>query len=136
MDIEQNSPVEMISPRRLWFGFAIGAVAWLSVGGIYILINWRACMHQEEFGIPNPHPGARILIGVLALVLLTVAIIGGVISYSNWRHLSAQPLLRGEAVERHEFMALLGVVVAVTLGVGILWMAIPPLLLDICWRAR
>jgi hypothetical protein len=45
-------------------------------------------------------------------------------------------LLGGEAVERPQFIALLGVIVTVTLGMGILWLAIPPLFLDICWRAR
>jgi hypothetical protein len=33
-------------------------------------------------------------------------------------------------------MALIGVIVTATLGMGILWLAIPPFFLDICWRAR
>ena len=41
-----------------------------------------------------------------------------------------------DAVERREFMALLGVIVSVTLGMGIIWLALPPLFLDLCWRAR
>jgi hypothetical protein len=136
MAIDQTNPGSTISSRRLWFGFATSAVAWVSLGCIDILINWRACMHQQEYGIPDPHPGARILIGAVALVLLVIALIAGFISYTNWRSLSDQPLLGGEAVERPQFIALLGVIVTVTLGMGILWLAIPPLFLDICWRAR
>ena len=93
-------------------------------------------MHQEDYGIPDPHPGVRILIGIVALVLLAIALSAGFVSLSNWRRLSAQPLLSGEAVERDQFMAMLGVIVTLTLGMGILWLAIPPLFLDICWRAR
>lgn len=132
----ENTTAPAISSRRLWFGFSASVVAWVSLGCIDILINWRACMHQEDYGIPNPHPGARVLIGVAAFVLLLIALSAGSISYSNWRRLSANPLLGSEAVESREFVALLGVIVTVTLGMGILWLAIPPFFLDICWRAR
>jgi len=132
----ENTAVPAISSRRLWFGLVASVVAWVSLGCIDILINWRACMHQEDYGIPNPHPGARVLIGVAALVLLLIAIGAGSVSYTNWRRLSTGPLLGSEAVERSQFVALLGVIVTVTLGVGILWLAIPPFFLDICWRAR
>ncbi len=126
-----------IAPRKLWFGFVTSAVAWVSLGCIDIVINWRACMHQEDYGIPEPHPQVRVLIGVLALALLIVAISAGVTSYRNWRALSAQSKLLGaEAVERNEYIALLGVIITVTLGMGIVWLALPPLFLDLCWRAR
>jgi hypothetical protein len=136
MAIENNIPVTTISPRRLWFGLVTGTVAWVSLGCIDILINWRACMHQEDYGIPTPHRGARILIGLVALILLVIALTGGFISFSNWRHLSSQTLLGSEAVDRHQFLALIGVIVTITLGMGIVWLALPPLFLDICWRAR
>lgn len=132
----ENTANPTISSRRLWFGFAASVVAWVSLGCIDILINWRACTHLEDYGIPNPHPGARILIGIMALVLLLIALSAGSISYRNWRRLSIAPLLGSEAVESRQFVALLGVIVTVTLGAGILWLAIPPFFLDICWRAR
>jgi hypothetical protein len=94
-------------------------------------------MHQESFGVPSAHPGVRILFGVVALVLLLVTIAAGFTSYHNWRALSGgDRVLDAEAVERREFMALLGVIISVTLGMGIIWLALPPLFLDICWRAR
>jgi hypothetical protein len=101
------------------------------------LITWRACTHQEDFGIPSSQSGVRILFGIVALALLLVTIVAGLISYHNWRLLSGRTrVLDAEAVERREFMALLGVIVSVTLGMGIVWLALPPLFLDICWRAR
>jgi hypothetical protein len=136
MAIENHIPVTTISPQRLWFGSVTSTIAWVSLGCIDILINWRACMHQEDYGIPHSHPGARVLIGIVALILLVIAISGGFVSYKNWQRLSAQSLLSGEAVERHQFIALVGVIVTITLGMGILWLALPPLFLDICWRAR
>ena len=137
MAIEPDTPVRTVSPRKLWFGLATSAVAWASLGCLDILVTWRACTRQEGYGIPDPHPEVRVLYGVLALVLLAITIAAGVTSYRNWRQLSVrQPLLGAQAVERREFMALLGVIISVTLGMGILWLALPPLFLDICWRAR
>jgi hypothetical protein len=136
MAIETNGTTNSISSRRLWFGSIASAIAWVCLGCVDILINWRACMHQEQYGIAHPHPAARLFIGLAALILLVIAMSGGFVSYGNWRLLSSEPLLGGEAVQRQHFMALLGVIVAVTMGVGIVWLAIPPLFLDICWRAR
>lgn len=126
-----------VSPRKLWFGFVASAVAWVGAGCLDILVTWRACQHQEDFGIPNPHPYIRLLYGLLALGLLVISVWSGLTSYRNWRRLSAQKdFIEAEGVERHEFMAVLGVIITVTLGMGILWLALPPIFLDICWRAR
>ena len=137
MATETRGPLAPVKPRRLWFGFAASAASWIALGCLDLLITWRACTHQENFGVPSAHPGVRILFGVVALVLLLVTIAAGVTSYRNWRALSGRShVLDAEAVERREFMALLGVIVSVTLGMGIIWLALPPLFLDICWRAR
>ena len=126
-----------VPKRKLWFGFAASAIAWSSLGCIDILITWRACMHQEDFGIPSPRPEIRILFVVVALTLFALALTAGAVSYGNWRQLSSQSkLLNAQAVERREFMALLGVIISVTLGMGIVWLGLPPLFLDLCWRAR
>jgi hypothetical protein len=130
-------PESSVTPRKLWFGFASSAAAWVTLGCLDLLITWRACMTQEDYGIPVPRPEVRILYFVLALVLLAITVSAGVISYRNWRRLSAQSgLLDTQAVERREFMALIGVIVSVTLGMGIVFLALPPLFLDLCWRAR
>jgi len=137
MATERQRVISPVRPPRLWFGFAASAVSWVTLGCLDILITWRACTHQENFGIPSAHPAVRIAFGVVAIALLVVTIGAGFTSYRNWRWLSARDhLLDAEAIERHEFMALLGVIVSVTLGTGIVWLALPPFFLDICWRAR
>lgn len=126
-----------VAGRRLWFGTATAAAAWVLLGCADIVITWRACMVQEDYGIPSPRPDVRILYFVLALALLAVTAIAGFTSYRSWRSLSEQrAMLHSHGVERREFMAIGGVIIAVTMGMGILWLALPPLFLDLCWRAR
>lgn len=126
-----------VPARRLWFGFATAAAAWVALGCVDIVIAWRACTHQYDYGIPDPHPAARVALTVLACALLIVGIAAGVASYRNWQSLATAPaVLDTLAVDRREFMAVMGIIVSVTLGMGMLWLAIPPFFLDLCWRAR
>jgi O-antigen/teichoic acid export membrane protein len=126
-----------VAPRRLWFGLVTSAAAWVGLGLLDILICWRACTRQQGYGIPDPHPWARALFFVLALVLLALTVVAGFTSYRNWRKLSLEHrLLDAQGVERREFMAIVGVIISVTLGMGIVWLALPPLFLDLCWRAK
>jgi hypothetical protein len=137
MATKTRVPMAAVPPRRLWFGFAASAASWITLGCLDVLITWRACMHQEGFGVPNAHPSVRVLFVVFTLVLLAITMAAGFTSYRNWQSLSTSTRVLGaEAVERHEFMALLGVIVSVTLGMGIIWLSLPPLFLDLCWRAR
>lgn len=127
-----------ISPRKLWFGAIATAVSWAGLGCLDILITWRACQHQENFGLAGgSHVGIRLLYSLFAVALFVLSVWSGIVSYRNWQRLSAQRDFIGtEGVERHEFMAVLGVIITVTLGMGIVWFALPPIFLDICWRAR
>jgi hypothetical protein len=137
MATETRVSSAQVPTRRLWFGFGASALSWITLGCLDIVITWRACTHQEDFGIPSSHQSVRVLFGLLALALLVITAWAGFTSYRNWQSLSAQPhVLNAEAVERREFMALLGVIISLTLGMGIIWLALPPLFLDICWRAR
>lgn len=137
MSTEPIASSTPVPTRRLWFGFVASAIAWASLGCLDILITWRACMHQEDFGIPTPRPEVRILFVMVACALFALTATAGITSYGNWRRLSTQrKLLQAQAVERQEFMAMLGVIISVTLGMGIVWLALPPLFLDLCWRAR
>ncbi len=131
-----NSP-KAISNRRLWFEFAAAATAWLSLGSLDMVIGWRACIHQEQFGGPSYHPGARALYFVLWIVLFGLASLAGFMSYRTWRSLSKESeVLRAEGRERAEFMSLSGLFISITLGMGFLWMCLPLFMLQMCARAR
>jgi hypothetical protein len=137
MDIKENGRHSTVSPARLWFGLGAAAVAWVLLGFIDIIITWRSCVHQEQFGNASPHPGARVIYVAVAVSLFIVVLIAGTLSYRNWRTISLQrQFLEAAATDRREFMALLGVFVSVTLGVGVLWLSIPPLVIEFCLRAK
>lgn len=129
--------VVAIEPKRLWFGFAGAFFCWILLGCADIVICWRACTHQQDFGIPPSHPGVRVLIFAVALLLLGITAGAGIISYRNFRYFSEQrKMLDSLAVPRGEYMAVIGVILSLTLGFGMIWLALPPLFLDLCWRAR
>ena len=137
MAAEDNIREASIPAVRMWFGVAASIAAWASLGVIDILITWRACVHQEQFGNGSSHPGARISYIVAAALLFLVVVTSGTTSYRNWRSLSTQrELVDATATDRHEFMALLGVFISFTLGMGVLWLSIPPLFIELCARSR
>lgn len=131
-------PGTEVTPVKLWFGCITSAVAWIALGCTDIVINWRACQHQENFGTPAPHPYVRLLIGLLGVAFFILSVWSGFVSYRNWQQLSAQKeqFMEAQAVERREFLSVLGVIITVTMGMGIVWLALTPIFLDICWRAR
>jgi hypothetical protein len=137
MDIEDDVHQSTVPASHLWFGLTAAAIAWVLLGFIDILITWRACVHQEQYGNASTHPDARVLYIVVAVSLFIVVLIAGTLSYRNWRTISSQrQLLEATATDRREFMALLGVFVSVTLGVGVLWLSIPPLVIELCLRSK
>lgn len=132
-----RSEVATPSPSKLWFGLTVSAVAWLLLGTVDLLLVWNECAHQQRYNGEGPHPVSRILSFAISMILLLVAVAGGVTSYRNWRSLSHQPnLMETNATDRREFMALLGVIISVTLGMGIVWLSIPPLLIQLCERTK
>jgi hypothetical protein len=137
MSANGNFPAKSVRPARLWFGLSASAVAWILLGCLDIFITFAACTHQDQFGVPGDHPGVAEICLALAILLLAVTVAAGVTSYRNWRALSQRAhIIETQAVDRGEFMALLGVIVSVTLGMGIVWLALPPLFIDLCWRAK
>ncbi len=123
---------------RLWFEFAASATAWLSLGCLDMVIAWRACVHQEQFGGPSAHPVARILYFAAVDRFLRPRVTGR-------RHVLPQlaeavaeqaELLRAEGRERKEFMSLCGLFISVTLGIGFFWMCLPLFMLQMCARTR
>ncbi len=137
MSTEYLSSNGRVEPRSFWFGVGGSAVSWIVLGCADVAITFIACTHQESFGVAGPHPNVIALFAAVTVVLLGTTIAAGVLSYRNWRKFSARPnVLDTLAVEHREFLALIGVIVSITLGMGIIWLALPPLFLDICWRAR
>lgn len=137
MASEITSRTDQISPGRLWFGVAASAAAWFVLGLTDILLTWAACLHHEQLGGASGHPGIRLITVVITFVLFAIVLASGIISYGNWRRLSADPDLESaEGRGRKEFMALLGVFVSLTLGFGVVWLALPLFILDLCVRTR
>lgn len=137
MATEPTTRPNEVSSRKLWFGFAGAASCWVALGITDTLITWRECLHQEQYGGASAHPGLRTLNIILFFVLLAIAIAAGVISYRIWRRLSQQTrLIHAEAYGRQEYMALVGVLIATTMGVGIIWLGLPLMILTLCVRTR
>ena len=113
------------------------SVAWFSLGLAEMFITWRACLHNEEFGNASSHPGRHDRRLHRHLPAYRPRRRGGFVSYLNWRRLSTQPsILQAEGRSRSEFVALLGVYISITLGVGMIWMGIPLFILRLCARVR
>jgi hypothetical protein len=134
---EQARTRQRISPLRLWFGFAGSAGSWIALGIIDLLITWQACLGKEQYGGAHFEPGVKVIYLVVALLLLATAIAAGGVSLRNWRELSGgRSLANAEGRGREEYMALIGVFVSFTLGIGMVWLAIPLAIIDLCVRAR
>lgn len=132
-------PAENLSTeqRRLWFGTVGSAVSWTVLGAADIFITWKACTHQENFGMANEPSNVTWIFVLIGLILFAVTVFAGIASFASLRNLSPPTAgLETLAIERREFMAFAGVVISVTLGAGILWLILPPFILEICWRAR
>jgi len=137
MASETPTRPQQVSGTRLWFGFAATAFAWMALGISDVLITWRECIHNEEFGGASAHTGLHAFNIILWIVLLAIAILAGVMSYRNWRSLAGQVnIYRAEGNGRREYMAIVGVLISVTLGMGMIWLGIPLLILGLCVRTR
>lgn len=122
---------------RLWFQVAASCVSWFALGLADILITWRACVHEEQFGGSSAHPEARVLYFVAWIVLFGLALLAGTMSYRSWRMFSGvSDLLKSEGRQRKEFMAQAGFFISLTLGIGIVWLFLPLLIIQMCARAR
>lgn len=126
-----------VPTKRLWFGFAGAAVAWTAAGALDVIWTGQGCVRSEacqSLAVPG---WIEILLGAITFALLAVAVVSGVISYRNWKRLANNgDFVEAEGRERQEFMALFGVLVSVTLGVGIIWFILPIYLITSCTRAH
>lgn len=136
MVIETREVVD-VQPTRLWFGLAGSAAAWLALGFIDLLIVWLECAYEEQYMQVIDHPLARAACFALAVVFFAIAVTSGITSYRSWRLLSGKwRLLDAPTTGRREFMAYLGVIVSITLAAGIVWLSLPPLIIEFCARTK
>lgn len=126
-----------ISEARLWFGLATGFFAWHLAGTAGMFITWRAGLHNEAFANAVREPWAYAAAFSSLGLLLLLTFIAGITAHRSWRQLAPEPhIWEGEGRGRKDYMALLGVFVSFTLGVGIVWMLIAHFILDYCLRMR
>ena len=137
MNTQVVHPEPDVPAKRLWFGFSSAAAAWILAGAVDAALAWIACMGHEAGSGVFTAVGMRVLLGLVTFALLAVATTGGLISFLNWRRLSEESeFTEAEGQGRKQFMALVGVFVSISLGLGIIWFAIPIYILGICVRAR
>jgi hypothetical protein len=121
----------------LWFGLSSAFFCWFLLGIAEMFITWRACLHREAEGNASSHPGAMAAAFVVTFFLIGVVGAAGFVSYFTWRQLASErTLMEAEGRSRREYMALLGVIASITLGVGMVWMGLPLFLLRLCARVR
>jgi hypothetical protein len=122
---------------RLWYGFIASWVAFAVDGFLGYIISWRTCF------IGHGHLGAlsltdvRWLLAGITIVLFAVAASGGVHSYRNWRGISqSKSFVEAEASGTAEFISMIGVLSSTFMSVGIFWISVPLIMIDVCMRAK
>lgn len=139
MTADRNTTTAVDSPseRQLWFGLVGALFCWVCAGLLNVLFAWQACMGGEAGSFVFTSTGMEILLGFITFGLLAVGIWAGMVSYRNWQRLThGTDVFHGEGFERKQYMAICGVIVTVTLGVGMMWFSVPIYVLQICTRWR
>lgn len=122
-----------ITERQLWLGVTAGAAAWATHGLTVILVLSQACKFGTSTWFGMPPAAVRTILGVVTLVLLCVALLGGITAFRGWRALHGQASLREDQAEsRADFMALTGLFASAAFVVGIIWAGIPVVFTSLC----
>lgn len=137
MASENISERPVVSRGRQWFALWGAALAWLVLFFANIVITWQACLHREQFGGASSHPGLLILNMVIFFGLLATAILAGILAYRAWRKRTGTgSFFCAEAEDRHEYMAMIGVLMTFIMGIGIIWLGLPLWIISLCVRTR
>jgi hypothetical protein len=134
---KHNSAEPVISGRKLWFGFFASCAAFAINGFVAFVISWRTCfIGHGTFG-PLSENGVRWLLAVITVGLFILAVSAGRISYRHWRTISgSRDLAHAESAGTAEFVSMLGVLCSFIMSVGIIWISLPLILIDVCMRAH
>ena len=124
---------ETVSSGRLWVGMLLAPSAWAVAHLLGYFLASRAC----DRGAASTAANAGVTQDILAIVLALIAAAGLVIAIGNWRH-AREPSRPHEpaALGRAHFMALGGVVASTLFTLGIVFFALPPLLINVCSEIR
>ena len=138
MNARSNHVESQRIPRgRLWFGFTAAALAWVTHGFLSVVISASACQNGAYRWTWISESGVRVLLAVITIALLAVAVAAWIVSFQNWRSLSARrDLIHAEGRRRQEFMALGGVFVSTAFALGIIWGGVRLILINLCRSAR
>jgi hypothetical protein len=133
-ELQNSTPADQ---PRLWFGFAGSTAAWLALFIADLLVAWKACVELPNGSDVLSLGWAIYLFAALTVILLAITIAAGAISFGNFQRFSNHAsLARTEATGREEFMALGGMFISVVLSLGIVWLGIPLIIINLCTRAR
>jgi hypothetical protein len=132
-----TQPREVISAGRLWFGFAGAAAAWVLAGVLNVLLAGSTCIRDRAELSSSTQTEIHVVLAIITFLLLVLAVSAGVVSFQNWRTLSRESeFVEAEGRARQEFMAVFGVFVSASLGVGIVWFVLPIYIVRMCVRAH
>ncbi|MGH9736787.1 MAG: hypothetical protein ACRD8A_19630 [Candidatus Acidiferrales bacterium] len=137
MNNQHTSAVQNIHGRKLWFGLAATLAAFSIDGYLAFVITWRTCfIGHGQLGALSLG-GVRWLLVGITIGLFVLSVIGGITSYGHWKQLSDEREMRhAESSGTAEFVAMLSVLASIALSVGIVWLSLPLIFVDVCMRAH
>ncbi len=135
--VNRTPPPSAAHGIGLWFGFAAPWLAFALDGFVGYIITWRTCYighgHLGDLSID----GVRWLLVAITIVLFIVSAGGGVHSYRNWRRMSqSKSFIEAEATGTAEFVSMIGVLSSTFMTVGIFWIGLTFIMIDVCMRAH
>lgn len=137
-----SNPISIHRPagheRWLWFGVTGAAIAWIVAEFLNVLIFGQSCPRWAAAWVQPAPLAPRIILLVITLALLAMAIAAGLVCHRLWRRLNAEntSFLKAEGYDRRTYMTLFGWVVSSTLGLGLIWFALPICIIRLCVRAH
>lgn len=137
MNETNKSATQQIGCRKLWFGLVATMAAFSIDGYLAFVITWRTCfIGHGQFGALSVG-GVRWLLVGITLGLFVLSLVGGLTSYGHWKQLSNEREMRhAESEATAEFIAMITVLCSVALCVGIVWLSLPLIFIDVCTRAH
>jgi len=122
-----------VAPRRLWAGLLLAPSAWLVAELLGYVLTARVCDRAST--------GSAMRAGVaqdfLAFGLGVIALVGLTIAMGNWQRVRNASDTNESAVRgRERFMSLAGITASALFVLGIVFFALPPLLVNVCHQAH